>query len=197
MNLKSRKDLQQANITVEAAFVMPIAIYTVFALIYLAFFLHDKCLIQGAVDKVVQKAVISVKHEGDIESGAVYYEEINERGAFYQIFGSTEDEKTKIENFLQKELSKGLFLSKVYSTEVEADNYKITVKVEIETKVSLPVFKHLFEQYSVIKITENSPVHDPADTIRAAEVILETGSEIKGVDEIKEKIEKFLDAGDD
>lgn len=36
------KAMTTASITVEAAFIMPIIILTIFALIYLAFYLHDK-----------------------------------------------------------------------------------------------------------------------------------------------------------
>jgi hypothetical protein len=182
----------QGSITVEAAFVMPIVIFTIFALIYLAFFLHDMCKIQGMVDKTLHKAGISAKHEANIVTGEISYENISERGVFYLILGNTEEEENRIQLYLQHELSKGLFLTKISSVIVNLGKFKLTVEVEAETKVALPGIKYLFGPLSYRKITGEYPVHDPVESIRRSEVILDTGSKIKGVEELKEKLESIF-----
>ncbi len=192
MNINQTNGRNKGSITVEAAFVLPIVIMTIFSLIYLSFFLHDKCLIQGTVDEVLHKAAITVKHDADIVSGAVNYEKIGDRGVFYLIFGSSQEEEIKIENYLLLELSKGLFLSEISSARVKADKFTIEITVGMKTNVTLPLFGHLFDSYSYIEIIENNPVHSPAETIRATEVILDTGSIMKGVAELKEKLGEFL-----
>lgn len=180
-----------ASITVEAAYVMPIVIFTIFAIIYLAFYLHDNCRIQGIMDLTLNKAGMNVKHEGNIATGEVAYEKINDRSVFYLIFGNTQDEETQIQNILKQELSKGLFLAKVHDIQVKDDKFKIKVTIEADTKVSLPGISNLFIKLSEIKMTGEYPVHNPAETIRRIEVILDTGSRIKGVDKLKEKLEKI------
>lgn len=184
--------MKDASITVEAAFVMPIVIVTVFALIYLAFYLHDYCRLQGAMDKVLHKAAISVKHEADIKTGKVAYEAINDRGIFYLVFGSTQEDKMQILEYLKQELTGFLFITKINHVVVDVGKLNISMSVEAKASVRLPIFQGLFDRFASISIEEGSSVHNPAETIRFAEVILDTGSEIKGVKELKGKLEKFL-----
>ncbi|MHB8129870.1 MAG: TadE family protein [Mobilitalea sp.] len=181
-----------ANLTVEAAYILPIVIFTIFALIYLAFYLHDRSRIQGMVDKTLHKAGFTVKHEADIATGEISYDRINDRGVFYLAVGSTEMEEKQIQKYLQQELADKLFLSKIKSVKVEVGKFKITITVETNTKVSLPGIKYLFDQFSYTEIEGEYPVHNPTETIRRAEVALETGSKIKGIDELKEKMERIF-----
>lgn len=180
------------SITVEAAFVMPIVILTIFALIYLALYLHDICRIQAVTDMILYKGGLTVKHEANVITGEVDYENINDRGIFYSLLGSTTEEEEQIRYYFGQELSKGLFLAKIKEVNIEVDKLKLTVSVEADINVSLPGIKYLFEPFSNTVIKGEFPVHNPAETIRCTEVILETGSSIKGVDELKEKIEDFI-----
>lgn len=189
------KKLNQANITVEAAFVFPVIIYLIFALFYLAFYLHDRCVIQGTIDKVLLRAVVAMKHDAEITTGAMDYERIKDQGIL-GVFDNGSEEQKKIKGYLHQELVNELFLLRLSSVEVKADQYRITVNIGAETKVKLPLFGQLFERYSYTQIEQSSPVHNPAETIRMAEVILDTGSEIKGVNELKEAVEKFLSRND-
>ncbi len=190
--LKLKKLTTKGSITVEAAFVMPIVIFTIIALILLSFYLHDTCRVQGIVDKTLNKAGMCVKHEADIASGDIFYEKMKDRGVFYLIFGTTEHEKEQIEEYLVKELSEGLFLSQIKAITVDAGKTKLTIAVDIDTNITLPFFTSLFMQNKYTKIKGEYPVHDPAETIRRTEVILDTGSSIKGVDKLKEKFEKIF-----
>ena len=184
------------SIAVEAAFVMPIVIFTVFALIYLAFYLHDRCRIQGIMDLTLHKAGISVKHDCDITTGEVDYNNLGGRGIFYLLLGSTSDDEKQIKDLLKKDLSVGLFLTKVKTLEVNVDKSYIKVSIEADSKITLPGISYLFKTLSHFKVSGEYPIHNPAETIRRAEVILDTGSGIKGVDELKDKLEKILGTKD-
>ena len=190
--LKLKKVTTKGSITVEAAFVMPIVIFTIIALILLSFYLHDTCRVQGIVDKTLNKAGMCVKHEADFASGDIFYERMNDRGVFYLLFGSTEKEKEQMEEYLVKELSEGLFLSHIKAITVDVEKTKIILAVDMDTNITLPFFTSLFQQNKYTQIKGEYPVHDPAEKIRRTEVILDTGSSIKGVDKLKEKFEKIF-----
>lgn len=186
------KFIKQGSITVEAAFVLPFVVFAISALIYLALYLHDISLIQAAVDQSLHKSGLSVKHDADVATGEIAYENINDRGVFYLAFGDTSAEEKKLYTYLQQRLSEGLLLSRITSLKTEVGKFSLSVDVEAETKISLPGFNNLFKKYQTTIVKGEYPVHDPAETIRRIEVILDTGSSIKGVDKIKEKLEKFF-----
>ena len=189
---KKDKGLLPASITLEAVFVMPIVILMVFALLYLSFFLHDRCRVQGIVDQALHMASISFKHEADLDTGRVDYDTIGDRGVYYQLQGDRSVLEEKLLTYLGRELSSGLWLSKVNKLQVIVQRQEMRIIVGTETSVSIPFIKELFAAVSYTEIEENSSVHDPSETIRYCEVILDTGSQIKGVSKLKDTIEKAL-----
>lgn len=195
-NNKTECKTFKGSITVEAAFVMPIVILSIFALIYLSFYLHDNCLIQGTMDLTLHKAGMTVKHEADISTGEVSYERISDRGVFYLLFGETEQEEKLIQTYLEQELSKGLFITKIYGIKVSVTKAKIKISIETNTKVSLPGLSYLFDPFADRAFVGEYTIHNPTETIRGMEVILETGSSIKGVDKLKEIVEGMLGSKD-
>lgn len=186
--------VKQASITVEAAFVMPIVIFTIFALIYLAFYLHDYSRIQGALDNALHKAAINMKHEADFATGETSYEDINDRGVFYLIVGSTAEDQSNLITYLQDKLKNSLFLLKITSIDADVGKLSTTISIEASDEIVLPYFQYLFDRYSHVRIVNSAPMHNPAETVRCAEVILDTGSNIKGVEQLKEKLEDFFGA---
>ena len=176
------------SITVEAAFAMPLVLYMIIALIYLTFWLYDQNLVHGTVDKALHKAEITLRNDADIESGTLSYKDINNRGIFYPLIKDDTIEEDKITDYLNRELAGRLFLSKVTEVEAEINNTRISIWTGVETKVKLPVFSHLFDPVSRTEITAEGRVHNPAEAVRAAEVILETGSKVKGAEELMDKL---------
>jgi hypothetical protein len=192
VKLMIRNNRKSGSITVEAAFIMPILVFAISALIYLAFYLHDVSMIQAVLDKTLHKEGVSVKHDADIITGEISYEDINNRGVFYLIFGDTSGEERELQDYLQQELSQSLFLTRITVINTEVRKFDLNISIEAETIIAIPFFQNLFNQYSKTLIKGDYPVHDPAETIRRIEVILDTGSSIKGVDELKEKLEDFF-----
>ncbi|MBB2184690.1 pilus assembly protein [Lachnospiraceae bacterium MD1] len=192
MTLRKRmlsKQTLQGSMTVEAAFVMPIVIFVVFALLYLSFYLHDKCRIQGIINKTLHKASITLKHEADIDTGNLSYETIGERGVFYLLMGNNDMEASQIQQYLQQELSEGLFLTRIAEVNSEVGKTKVKLSVETETSVSLYWVKQLFSSLAHGTIKEDSGIHNPAETLRQMEVVLDSGSRMKGVSQLKDKLE--------
>lgn len=185
------KTEKKGSITVEAVFIMPVVVFTVFALIYLAFFLHDYNRIIGTVDLIAYKAGIAGKHEADIATGRTIYESINDRGVFYLLTGDTRAEEAQIKRLLEEELSKGLFICKISDYELKVGKLELTINVQANTEITLPLFKNFLNQMFILRLESSYPIHNPAESIRVWEVILDTGSKIKGVDKIKDAIKKF------
>jgi hypothetical protein len=143
------------------------------------------------VDKTLHKAAISLKQEADLETGAIDYESIGERGVFTQLLGNRSDAEKELRKYLQQELSKGLFLSKITGIQATVHKTKLEISVESDNVIRIPWVKKFFTSFTHTIIAEY-PIHDPAETIRICEVILDTASQVKGVDELKDKIEGFF-----
>ncbi len=188
---KIRKNIR-GSLTVEAAFIMPMVIFIVFAIMYLTWYLHDTCRIRAAVDKTLHKAMMSVKHETNISTGETDYVNINSRGVFYLPFGSTRPDEDRILKNLNNELKDGLFLIRISNTEVSVDKFNIYITVEADAAVSVKGGASFLKPNLKIKVQEKGQIHNPAEMLRLSEVVLDTASKIKGVEELKEKLDQFL-----
>lgn len=192
--IKTRTRDINGSITVEAAFVMPMIILSIFALIYLSFLLHDQNRIQGTVDQVLHNATITVKHNADPRTGAIDYEKLIDRGVFYFLSQDTKQENANVENYLRQELEGGLFQFEIKLLKVEVEAFRINVEVVAMTKVKLPFVQKLFRRFSYSRTFASAHIHNPAETIRCSEIILETGSNIKGVEELKNMLEHIINS---
>jgi hypothetical protein len=180
------------SLTVEATLIMPIIILAIFSILYLTFYLHDTYRIQGEMDKVIHKSGLMLKHESQIETGNIFYDNINNRGVLYPVLGDTEADELQIQRYLQKELSKGLYIMEINGIDVTVDPWNISVSLTSEAKISIPLIKNMAQSYLKKEYKTTYPKHNPEETIRMAEVILDTGSKIKGMDELKENLEGIL-----
>jgi hypothetical protein len=186
------KDHNKGSLTVEAALIMPIVIFIIFAVMYLSFYLHDRCRIQGIVDRTLHKAELTLKHKADFPSGEVKFEDINDRGVFYLFFDNTKNDEENIGAYLQNELKRGLFFIKINSINVTVNKFGIAISVEAKVPISFFGVTNLWKPNYLVLTNASGPIHNPAETIRLSEVVLQTGSKFKGADDLKEKIERVL-----
>ncbi len=185
------KNKSKGSFTVEAALVLPIVLFVILAVIFLSFYLYDVCRIEGITDKILHQAAMRMKHESTLATGEIDYQNINDRGVFYLITGSTEEEEAEIEAYLWQELTTGLLCTEVTNIKVTAGKRKVTAAVEAESGVLIKgIWNYFRPKGFVYEIAR--PVHNPAESIRFSEVILETGSKIKGLDALQEQITNIL-----
>lgn len=178
--------------TVEAALVMPIVLFVIYALFYLSFYLHDICRIQNVADMVLSKAAFSIKHIAEINNGKVDYENINDRGVLYLLLGDTSKIEEDIKKHLSQELEDGLICSQI--KEIKTKVSKFSIRIEVTSDFILPL-KGVYRYFRPDKdntLLVSCPIHNPAETVRAGEVLLESGKKIKGVEEFVNKIKNFL-----
>jgi len=188
--MKKRRAVK-GSFTVEAAFLMPIIFFLIFSFLYLTFYLHDSSRIQGCLDKALHRTTLVLKHEYDFAAGEIRYEEINNRGIIDLITGDTKDLEQEICQYVCREFSEGLFVTKITNVTTKVGRYNIEVEVEAETKISLRGVLSFFYPNRKRTIKKKYSIHDPAETIRISEVILDTGTKIKGVEEWAERIKNI------
>ena len=182
---------KDGSITVEAAFVMPIVALTILALVYLGFYLYDYNRLLCIVDLVIYQSGITIQHEADITTGRVVYEEINHRGVFYLPLDEAKEER-KINKLLEQELSKGFFIIREFKTDVEIRERDIQIAAWAEANIDLPLFSNIYNGSFNFELVECFSIHNPTQNIRVSELILSTGSKIKGVDKLKELLNKLI-----
>ncbi len=181
----------QASFTLEAVFIMPIVLFIIVFILYLSFYLHDICKIQGLTDLVRHKAALNFKREADVNTGKMNYDGIN-KGIFGRLLEGTETKETDVENHLYRMLSKGLFITRVTDVHVSKDTFHIAIRVEGTTRIPIKAIQQLFSSGRTLAVEAKAPYHNPAETVRMSEVILDTGEEIKGFDKLKESIGKLI-----
>lgn len=193
MGVRGIKDKNaQASFTIEAIFVIPVVLLTTLSIIYISFYLHDYNRMQGITDRVLQKVILNLKHESDFETGKVYYEKIKNQDVFYQ-FRPISDSKTKeMETYLINKLSELLFATRITDVEVNVSKLRTDIKVEGEFQIPIKGLSHVFYSKRNLIVKVSSSNHNPAESVRISEVILETGSKIKGAEELKEKINSLI-----
>lgn len=180
------------SITVEASYLLPIVIFTIFSFLYLAFFLHDRGILQGITDEAVHKATIMFKQEVSLQTGEIRYERIGDRDIFYGVLGDRLKEEKDLNQYLSEKFKGKLLLYRISSIDTAVTNKNITVKVEAKAKVEFPFLRRLMNPFQSIAIVEEGRLHNPAEMVRLSEVILDTGSNIKGFEELRESLEKLI-----
>ncbi|NLY48894.1 MAG: pilus assembly protein [Clostridiales bacterium] len=180
-----------AGFTVEAAVVMPVVLYTVVFIIYLSFYLYDYCRLKSIADMVLHKASMNLKYGADIGSGRVDYGEINS-GLLTQIFENYDAEEGAIENYLMKLLSDGFMASRIINIQADKDFSKLTVRVEAEFMFPLKGLQWMIAGDNKLVVEAGISNHHPAEVVRMSEVILDTGSKLKGCETLKECLKRLI-----
>lgn len=182
----------KGSITVEASFIMPIVIFTIIALIYMAFYAQDINRIQSSTDISLHKASFALKHSSDLVTGRVFYENIGDRGVFFALLDNSAQKEEAIKKLMERYLSGKLYMLKEFRVKIVTTNSKLTVVLIAKGTIPLPILKEVFQPYSEIIIYEEYIVHNPAETLRSMEVILDTGLKIKGVNALQKKLKELL-----
>lgn len=170
---------------------MPIIFFSVLSVIYLSFYLYDYNRIQGIADHILQKAILNQKHEANIETGEVAYDVIG-LGTISNIFSNSENKEKDIEYLLYKKLSNELLVTKIMNIDVSVSLLEVEIKIIGELKIPIKGLAYFISLYREYNIKAKSSIHNPADTVRISEVILDMGSKFKGYDNLKETISRLI-----
>jgi hypothetical protein len=184
----------KASYTVEATFIMLIVLSIVFALIYLTFYLCDKSKIQSVLDLSVIKISEMLKQNGNIVTGEVAYQNINQRDWVSQILGDKNEDENIGENYIKNKLMKGIIIAKIQSVTVDITYNEVKANVKVKMNMPLDFIKQFFSKEDLnIQFNSVGSIHNPAEYIRVSEVSLDTIEKVNGAEEIIHKLKQVLD----
>ncbi|NLZ83181.1 MAG: pilus assembly protein [Clostridiales bacterium] len=191
-NVKNIKGLINGSFTVEATIIIPMIFFLIFALFYLGFYLYDLNRIQGVVDNTLNKAGLMIKNEADLSNGDIHYDKIKERPVFTFLSQNTAELEDNIRNYIDSGLNSGLFIMDITHKEVAIADGKIKITIVAKSKISLGGVLNFFKAARQETYESSYTIYNAADFIRKAEIALDTGSRIKGLDKLKENLEKIF-----
>ncbi len=164
--------IQEASVSVEAAYIMPIILGVIFAVMTLSFYFYDVAAAQAVLDRSLEEMgnlfVHPCKEDLFYDYGAV-----NERflNSWSQDSSKWESAwKEKIEN----NLSKTLILLKKSKTEIEVKKKKISAAVELSYVGSIPfIRKYIPFLGKTRKLTKTITEYHPSDFVRLISIVEE------------------------
>lgn len=190
----SFKKYIKGSFTVEAALVFPIILFVIISLIYIGFYMHDKVYIKAVIDQAAMKEGMFVKHESEFSNGKIAFEEINKRNIFDSLFGDLSSQKNVLESYLDIKLSRGMFIGVIKEIETEVTHSVIEIRVNVDMDIPFSLVREYFTGKSTdISVSSKVPIHNPAEYARLIEVVYDTSSNVKGFDQIKEKLREFIE----
>lgn len=191
-NVNKTRRVLYGSFTLEATIIIPLIFFLIFALFYLGFYLYDVNRIQGAIDISLNKVGLTIKNEVNLINGEIYYNKIKDRPVFSMFTQNNEELENNIKEYMNTELSRGLFIMNITHKEIDITGGKIKIIIIANSKISQRGVLNFFISIRQQTFEGTYTIYNPADFIRKAEVVLDTGSRIKGLDELKETIEKIF-----
>ncbi len=164
---------KEASITVEAAFVIPIVLFVIFALVYLTFYLHDRVRTEEIVEKALGKGAILITQRATIEGTAYDYENINQSGNWGYFKASYDEQEKTISKYLEEESQQGFFLLDAQQITCETNGFSVTVKVKMKGKISINPVKNFWKNTPEFVLERSVPLHNPEEVLRQNKKLLE------------------------
>ena len=132
------------NYTVEAAFIVPMILGIVFAIMYMLFFLHDKVVLQENLRTVV----LSVAQNENVSGGNVVIDNLTERiekGA-----ESSLGKKGNTVTGYKEQVSKNLIVLKVKNADCNVGIKYVTAKANAVANMNIPVIAYFMKKKNKI-----------------------------------------------
>lgn len=183
----------EGSYTLEATLIMSILIFVIFALIYMAFYLHDKSRIQGVLDKSLGKLGGIIRHEGCFDQGEPYYNRINQRDIFFIYTNNFDEQINMTKQYIQNELSGNLIIGDIKKIELVEDNEHVTASLIVHMTFPFERVKQLFTGAGTeLVLSANGIIHNPVEFIRLFNTTAGVITKIKGADKVIEEIRKTV-----
>lgn len=186
-----QRSLEQGSYSVEAALVMPIVLFVIIALCYMAFYQHDKVRIQSVINNAVLEENLCISHNAELETGQISYESLGERSIFY-IIQDHKEEAALLKESLQRQMQSGLFIARVEEIQTQVNGGHIQVEVSCKVQFPFQAVVDYFSGETKMKNRVEIIPHNPAEFVRGYTSIEDATEDNKWFSKIKEKLSSLV-----
>lgn len=192
----------KASITVEAVFVVPIVFFVILSILYLTFYLHDRCVIQSALNEMLNESENALLHPCIQNTEQTDYENINGYGALFPIRTNALAEQNKkvmeenVKETFMKKLEGRLWAGRIDGVNAALDWKKESASVSWSMPLPfsiLPYFQGIGQKY---ELERGFSVACPAEYVRVFDSIHEVLGGIEGYRNVEERIAKLAGSGE-
>lgn len=155
-----------ASMTVEAAFVIPIVIFVIFALMYLAFWLHDRVRLETVMEKALGRGDFLVSQRGEIDGSSCDYENLNKSGNWGYFRSDYKAMEEEIRIYLEEELAKGFYTFQREKVLCEINGFTVQIKIVMHKKMSFHPIKNFLGESSYEVLERSRVLHSPEELLR-------------------------------
>lgn len=166
---KFEKKQLEASVTIEAVFVVPIVIFIVFALMYLALYLHDRAVTETILEEALGRGNFVVLHRGSLSGDPCNYDVMNEPENWGYFQSSYCEQEERVEQYLKMELKEGPFISHLKKVDCIINGFAIQIRIEMEQRISLNPVKSFWGEETSFILERKRVFHNPEEILRAYE----------------------------
>ncbi len=159
----------KASMTVEAAFLIPVVIFVIFALMYLTFYLHDRVRMEKVLETALGKGDFLVVQRGATDGGSFEYAGINEKSNWGYFQSAYKEQEEEIIRYLNAELENGFFVFDKEKVVCEIDGFVIKIEINMKNTITLNPVKHFLGDEAVVRLERERVFHNPEEIIRVYE----------------------------
>ena len=152
--------------TVEAAFIIPIVIFIIFALMYLAFELHDRVRMETVMERALGKGDFLVSQRGREDGSPFEYEKVNKNGNWGYFRSDYKELEEEIRNYLKEELEKGFYTFQAEKIICEVNGFTVQIKMVMRKRMSFHPIKNFLGESSYVTLERKRVLHSPEELLR-------------------------------
>lgn len=144
---------------------MPIVIFVIVSVIFMAFYLHDRSRVRNILDYGADIGGLYARWECSQYGDKIYFEKIKEQPPFFRLTGRLDRENRMLREWVREKLHRNFYLS--YSEEPEITITHQTVLIRMPVRLILPV-KQVIPYFKRKRYFEEAraAVHNPAEFVR-------------------------------
>ncbi|MDO5291187.1 MAG: pilus assembly protein [bacterium] len=181
----------EGSITVEAAFVIPIIVVILMALIYFSFYLHDQTVVACVIDEANERLNQAVRQPTNYETGEISYEQLTSQSLLCRVNGDYSVEIDSMRKFIKDRLNKRLMIGEIETIDIKKEQTLITTTVTAKNRIHFfPALEYL-KDYHVSVNAADCEVNNASEYVRAASVTLDVVSQTKAFDKVADVINKI------
>jgi hypothetical protein len=184
----------KGSYTVEAAFVLPCVIFTIVALMYFAFYMHDKNRLQAVLDETLIKSKTLIQNETNMNTGIMHYDAYLKRGILYSLSSHYKSNQSIIIDYIKMRLETGLFIATVEDIQVNIELDKIEIKMRADIDIPLFYVRKYFSKSGLsIDLYNFAEIQHQAEFIRIFDVFTGVTEKVDIVNQTLKELQQVLE----